>query len=158
DTALAANHETPAGCQCPSAEAKELRDERPLVAVPGEGRIGEDQIDVREPRQYVRERQRVHHQAARVSEVRGVRPQRRKRVPSGLDRYHASRAAAERLEGERARPGAAVDDDEAVQALSEPVEERLLYAIRERTCLETARGNETPTSEGTTDDAQRAHA
>src|SRR5262249_30863363 len=67
-----------------------------------------------------------------------------------------SGTAAERLEAERAGAGAAVDDEEPVEALPEPVEQGLLDPIREGPCLETARGGEPPSSERPADDPQAA--
>src|SRR5881628_2236885 len=73
-----------------------------------------------------------------------------------LDRLDPSGTAAERLEGERAGAGAAVDHEESVQPLSEPVEQGLLDPIGERPGLEATRGGETMAPERPADDPQAA--
>src|SRR5262249_37624802 len=78
-------------------------------------------------------------------------------VRAGLDGIDLARAAAERLEGEGARARAAVDDVEAVEPLSEPVEERLLHAIGERPRREPGRRGEPAPLERPTDDTKPRH-
>src|SRR5204863_3939974 len=79
-------------------------------------------------------------------------------VRAGLDRLDLLRAPAERLERERAGAGAAVDHVEPVEALTEPVEERLLHAIGKRPRRETRRGGEASSPECAADDAEPARS
>ena len=75
-----------------------------------------------------------------------------------LDRVHPAGAAAQRLEREGARARAAVDDVKPVEALPEPVEERLLHAIGQRPRREARRRDESPPLERPTDDAEAGQA
>src|SRR5439155_18895502 len=70
---------------------------------------------------------------------------------------HPSGAPAEGLERECPRAGAAVDDQEPVHALPEPVEQRLLDAIGQRPGLEASWGEQPAALERPAYDPETAH-